>query len=131
MRYYPNSYCRRILTQGNRHEGRHAWMRDVSFAQRGSLYQSLHDGMAVQLASLSLVTNAIVLWSTWYMNLALEQLARDGVAVDPADVSRLSPLGHAHIRLYGRYRFVVDPQVARCGFRALGQGCNGDVLDDD
>ena len=63
------------------------------------------------------------------MNLAPEQLARDGVAVDPADVSRFSPLGHAHIRLYGRYRFVVDPQVARSGFRALGQGGNGDGLD--
>ena len=83
-------------------------MCDVSFARRGLLYQSLHDGMAVQLASLSLVTNAIVLWNTWYMNLALEQLERNGVVIDPADVSRLSPLGHRHIRLYGRYRFVVD-----------------------
>ena len=63
------------------------------------------------------------------MNLALEQLARDGVAVDPADVSRFSPLRHAHIRLYGRYRFVVDPQVARGGFRALGEGGNGEGLD--
>lgn len=124
-------YRRRILTQGNRHEGRHALMRGVSFARCGLLYQSLHDGMALQLASLSLVTNAIVLWNTWYMNLALEQLERDGVAVDPADVSRLSPLGYAHIRLYGRYRFVVDPHVARGGFRALGQGGSGDVLDED
>ena len=93
--------------------------------------QSLHDGMAVQLASLSLVMNAIVSWNTWYMNLELEQLARDGVAVDPADISRLWPLGHTHIRLYGRYRFVVDPQVAQGGFRALGQGGNSDVLDED
>ena len=106
-------------------------MRNVSFARRGLLYQSLHDGMVVQLASLSLVTNAIVLWDTWFINLALEQLARDGVAVDPADVSKLSLLGHAHIRLYGRYRFVVDPQVATGGFRALGQGGIGDVLDED
>lgn len=74
----------------------------VSFARRGLLYQSLRDGMAVQLASLSLFTNAIVLSNMCYTNLVLEQLARDGVAVDPADVSRLSLLGHAHIRLYGR-----------------------------
>ena len=44
----------------------------------------------------------------------------DGIIADPADVSRCSPLGHAHIRLYERYQFVVDSQVARGGFRALG-----------
>ncbi len=52
-----------------------------------------------------LVINAIVLWNTRYQDAALAQLRRDGHDVRDDDVRRLSPLGHDHINLLGRYQF--------------------------
>ena len=49
--------------------------------------------------------NAIVLWNTRYQDAALDQLRRDGHDVHDDDVRRLSPLGHDHINLLGRYQF--------------------------
>jgi hypothetical protein len=46
----------------------------------------------------------IVLWQTVYIQAALDHLAADGDEIDPADVARLSPLGHPTINLNGRYR---------------------------
>jgi len=46
-----------------------------------------------------------VLWNTRYQDAALAQLRRDGHDVRDDDVRRLSPLGHDHINLLGRYQF--------------------------
>jgi len=46
-----------------------------------------------------------VLWNTRYRDAALDQLHRDGHDVRADNVRRLSPLGHDHINLLGRYQF--------------------------
>jgi hypothetical protein len=46
-----------------------------------------------------------VLWNTRYQDAALKQLRRSGFDVREGDVQRLSPLGHDHINLLGRYQF--------------------------
>jgi hypothetical protein len=51
---------------------------------------------------LGLVLNAVVLWNTRYMDLALGQLKDRGVEVQAADVARLSPLGFRHVNFLGR-----------------------------
>lgn len=48
--------------------------------------------------------NIIVLWQTVYIQAALDHLAANGHPLDPADIARLSPLGHPTINLDGRYR---------------------------
>jgi len=99
------AYRRRILTQLNRTESRHALARAVFHGQRGQLRQRYREGQEDQLGALGLVVNAIVLWNTRYQNAALDQLRRDGHDVRDDDVRRLSPLGHDHINLLGRYQF--------------------------
>ncbi len=47
----------------------------------------------------------LVLWNTRYQDAALGQLRRSGFDVRDDDVRRLSPLGHDHINLLGRYQF--------------------------
>jgi hypothetical protein len=47
----------------------------------------------------------VVLWNTFYMDLAVKQLRTDGYPVHDADVARLSPLGFKHIHFLGRYAF--------------------------
>jgi len=98
-------YRRRILTQLNRTEARHALARQVFHGQRGQLRQRYREGQEDQLSALGLVLNAIVLWNTRYLDAALARLRRDGHPVENADVERLSPLVHDHINLLGRYHF--------------------------
>ncbi len=50
------------------------------------------------------MVNVIVLWQTVYIQAALDHLDANGHRPDPADVARLSPLGHPTINLQGRYR---------------------------
>jgi len=49
--------------------------------------------------------NAIVLWNTRYQDAALGYLRHTGFDVRDDDIQRLSPLGHEHINLLGRYQF--------------------------
>jgi hypothetical protein len=55
------------------------------------------------------MVNVIVLWQTVYIQAALDHLAAGGHKIDPADVARLSPLGHPTINLNGRYRTTSRP----------------------
>lgn len=61
--------------------------------------------------------NIIVLWQTRYMQAALDHLSAGGYPVDPADVGRLTPLGHPTINLDGRYR--TTSRTPTSGLRAL------------
>src|SRR5919199_551414 len=60
-----------------------------------------------QLGARGLVMNAIILWNTLDMDRALAALRQAGVAVQPEDVTRLSPLGFKHVNLIGRYQFAL------------------------
>ena len=71
------------------------------------------------------VVNMIVLWNTIYMQAALDQHRADGHSVRPEDEARLSPLGHEHINLLGRYSFAVPESVARGELRPLRNPADG------
>jgi TnpA family transposase len=110
---------RRVLTQLNRHEGRHRLARDVFHGGRGELRQRYREGQEDQLNALGLVVNVIILWNTIYMNAALEQLRKEGYPVKDEDVARLSPTMSHHINLLGRYSFTLPEPVARGALRPL------------
>ena len=113
-----NSYRRRILTQLNRTESRHALARDVFHGQRGQLRQRYREGQEDQLGALGLIVNAIVLWNTRYIDAAVNQLRAEGYPVNDDDVARLSPLIRDHITLLGRYRFRTN-DLPKEGLRPL------------
>jgi Tn3 transposase DDE domain len=58
--------------------------------------------MEEQLGALGLVLNCIVLWNTFYMNAALEQLRAEGYPVRDEDLARLSPFVRHHLGVHGR-----------------------------
>jgi TnpA family transposase len=113
------SYRRRILAQLNRGEGRHAVARRICHGQRGEIRKRYREGQEEQLTALGLVTNAVVLWNTLYMEAALEQLRAEGFEVRSEDVARLSPLQTHHINMLGRYSFLLAEAVANGGMRPL------------
>ena len=120
LRYIEDeAYRRRILVQLNRGEGRHQLARVVFRGKRGELRQRYREGQEDQLGTLGLVVNVIVLWSTIYMDAALDQLRADGHDVRDEDVARLSPLGFDHINMLGRYAFTLPETVAREELRPL------------
>ena len=99
------NYRRQMLVQLNR--------------QEGELRKPYREGQEDQLGALGLVVNAIVLWNTRYIALALEQLRTEGFDVRDEDVERLSPLAHWYINLQGRYYFGVPEEVQRGELRPL------------
>ena len=113
------AYRRRILTQLNRGEGRHSLARAVCHGNKGEIRQRYREGQEDQLNALGLVTNAVILWNTLYMDRALDHLRAQGLEIDPCDVARLSPLGHIHINMLGRYYFELAEALRKGGFRPL------------
>jgi hypothetical protein len=112
-------YRRSLLIQVNTGERRHGLARTVFQGRRGQLRQAYREGQEDQLGALGLVLNAIVVWNTRYMGLALDDLRNAGMAINPEDVERLSPLLHHHIHLDGHYTFALPEAVAHGELRPL------------
>lgn len=113
------AYRRQILVQLNRHESRHSLARLTFHGKKGELRQPYREGQEDQLGALGLVVNAIVFWNTRYIALALDRLRTQGKIVRDEDVERLSPLGHEHINLHGRYYFGLPEEIQRGDLRPL------------
>ena len=123
------AYRRRILTQLNRGEGRHALARVTFHGQKGELRQRYREGQEDRLSALDLVVNASILWNTYYMDAALTSL-RQEQSVSQEDLARLSPLGHAHINMLGRYQFSLPLAVIEGKMRPLRDPNDSNDLDD-
>lgn len=121
------NYRRRILTQLNRTESRHKWARELCHGQRGQIRKRFREGQEDQLNALGLVLNAMVLWNTMYMDVAVRHLQNTGYEVQSEDLVRLSPLEHRNINVLGRYTFTLPEAVARGQLRPLREA---DVLED-
>ena len=112
-------YRRRILTQLNRGEGRHKVARTICHGKRGEIRKAYREGQEDQLGALGLVTNAVVLWNTIYLQAALEHLQSEGMEIAPEDRARLSPLQHKHIHVLGRHSFALADPIASGKLRPL------------
>ena len=112
-------YRRRILTQLNRGEGRHKVARTICHGRRGEIRKAYREGQEDQLNALGLVTNAVVLWNTLYLQAALEHLQAAGMDIHPEDRARLSPLQHRHVNVLGRFSFALADPIARGKLRPL------------
>jgi TnpA family transposase len=113
------AYQRRILIQLNKGESRHSLARKVFYGQKGELRQRYQEGQEEQLNALGLVVNAIILWNTLYMDRALTDMRQRGMTVLPEDVARLSPIGHEHVNVYGKYSFTLAEPIQQRDFHPL------------
>lgn len=71
---------------------------------------------------MALVTAAIALWNTVYLDRALDALRQQGEVVPEALLGHLAPVGWQHITLTGDYLWDADARVTPDGFRALRGG---------
>jgi TnpA family transposase len=122
LNYIDNEdYRRRILTQLHRGEGRHGVARTICHGQRGEIRKRYHEGQEDQLGALGLVTNALVLWNTIYMQASLDHLRLQSVVINEEDETRLSPLVYGHVNMLGHYSFTLAETVMKGGLRPLNQ----------
>lgn len=120
-------YRRRILTQLNRGKGRHAVARAICYGQRGAIRKRYREGQEDQLGALGLVTNAVVLWNTLYMQEALSWMRSNGEETGEEDIARLSPLRHGHINMLGHYTFTLSENIMNGELRTLNFNLNNEL----
>ena len=83
-------------------------MRDRSF-----------ENQCYRASGLNLVTAAIVLWNTVYLERAIQEIRDHGQIVDDNLLSHLSPLGWEHINLTGDYAWRQSWKPEKGKFRPL------------
>lgn len=100
------TYRRVMNRQLTVQESRHRLARKIFFGKQGRIYQPYREGQEDQLGALGLVLNAVVLWNTRYIDAAVGALRTAGHPASDTDIARLSPLGHKHVNMFGRYTFI-------------------------
>lgn len=94
---------RRVQAGLSKGEARNALARAVFFNRLGELRDRSFENQHSRASGLTLVTAAIVLWNTVYLEQAIRAIRDHGQVVDDALLHHLSPLGWEHINLTGDY----------------------------
>lgn len=124
-----DTYRRQTNRQLTVQESRHKLARDICHGKRGQIMQADKTGQEDQLGALGLVLNAAVLWTTRYLDAAVEELRtlpseeREHDVLDQ-DVARVSRSSNANLNVLGRYSFRSSTPVdgALRPLRDLGAG---------
>jgi TnpA family transposase len=112
---------RRVQAGLNKGESRNALARAVFFNRLGEMRDRSFENQRYRASGLNLVTAAIVLWNTVYLERAIQGIKDHGETVDENLLQHLSPLGWEHINLTGDYVWRQDRRVERGKFRPLRQ----------
>ena len=110
---------RRVHAGLNKGEARNALARAVFFNRLGEIRDRSFEQQRYRASGLNLVTAAIVLWNTVYLERAANALRGHGQAVDDAQLQYLSPLGWEHINLTGDYLWRSSAKIGAGKFRPL------------
>jgi TnpA family transposase len=109
---------RRIHAGLNKGEARNALARAVFFNRLGEMRDRSFEHQRYA-SGLTLVTAAIVLWNTVYLERAIQAIRDHGQPVDENLLQHVSPLRWEHINLTGDYVWRQDRRVERGKFRPL------------
>jgi TnpA family transposase len=110
---------RQATAELNKGEARNALARAVCFHRLGRLRDRGAEAQGHRAGGLALVTAAIALWNSVYLQRALETLRRRGEAVPEALLAHLAPLGWQHVNLTGDYLWSAETSLGPDAFRPL------------
>ncbi|MHB8297314.1 MAG: Tn3 family transposase [Dermatophilaceae bacterium] len=117
------AYRRKISRQLNKGESLHSLRRDLHYAHQGKIRERFLAGQTEQAWCLTVLTNAVVTWTTEYFGLAVEQMRAEGRAVDDELLAYISPAHSENVNYHGMISVEVDSELAKldpAGFRPLG-----------
>jgi len=105
---------------GHDHRNTHnAPARAVFFNRLGEIRDRGFEQQRYRASGLNLVTAAIVLWNTVYLERAANALRGHAQGIDDTLLQYLSPLGWEHINLTGDYLWRSSAKVGAGKFRPL------------
>ena len=110
---------RRVNAGLNKGEARNALARAVFFYRLGEIRDRSFEQQRYRASGLNLVTAAIVLWNTVYLERATSALRSHGQTANNALLQYLSPLGWEHINLTGDYLWRSSAKIGAGQFRPL------------
>ena len=110
---------RRVHAGLNKGEARNALVRSVFFYRLGEIRDRSFESQRYRASGLNLVTAAIVLWNTVYLERAVQAMHVRGVQPDAGLLPYLSPLGWEHINLTGDYVWRQNQKLQAGKFRPL------------
>lgn len=120
LRYFHSeAYRRRIGTQLNKGEKLHTLRAYLHSANRGRIRKKYPDEHINQANCLNLITNAITVWNTVYMQVAIDHLRERGQEITDEDLVHLSPARFEHINIHGKYSFDISVPLSNGGLRPL------------
>jgi TnpA family transposase len=130
--YIPKYICReeqqrRVSLQLNKGEALHSLRRWLMFADEGQIRKSQLQDQANQASALTLVTNAIIVWNTRYMQAVIDQLRSEGYDVAEEDLRHISPCRFEHINKHGKLNFDVEREWSRKKLRSLRKPGNSEI----
>ena len=110
---------RQATAELNKGEARNALARAICFHRLGRLRDRAVEAQQHRASGLALVTAAIALWNTTYLDRALNSLRQQGEFVPDKLLAHVAPVGWQHINLTGDYLWDADASVGPDGFRPL------------
>jgi TnpA family transposase len=110
---------RRVHAGLNKGEARNSLARAVFFNRLGEIRDRSFEQQRYRASGLNLVTAAIVLWNTVYLERATQAMGDAGKSVDGELLQYLSPLGWEHINLTGDYVWRQSRRLEDGKFRPL------------
>lgn len=110
---------RRVHAGLNKGEARNALARAVFFNRQGEIRDRSFEQQRYRASGLNLVTAAIVLWNTVYLERATHALPNHSQTVDDTLLQYLAPLGWEHINLSGDYLWRNSAKIGVGKFRPL------------
>ena len=116
---------RRKVTAGlNKGEARNTLARAVFFNRLGEIRDRSFEQQRYRASGLNLLTAAIILWNTVYLDRTITTLTSDGADIDPDLLRFLSPLGWEHINLTGDYTWPRANHIKPGKYRPLRRPAN-------
>jgi Transposase and inactivated derivatives, TnpA family len=109
------AYRRRISRQLNKGESLHALKRDLLYAHEGTVRARHLQAQTGQAWCLTLVTNAVVAWSTEYFGLAVDSMRAAGRRIDDEILAHISPAHSENINFFGSIDVDIEGELAQLG----------------
>ena len=105
------AYRRKISRQLNKGESLHALKRDLLYAHEGTIRARHLEQQTEQAWCLTLVTNAVVTFTTGYYGLAVESMRRTGRRIDEEVLAHISPAHSENIDFFGAIDVDIDVDI--------------------
>ena len=116
------AYRRKIARQLNKGESLHALRRDLHYAQQGTIGKPLLADQTEQAWCLTVLTNAVITWTSESYQIAVRDLRARGRAVPDEILAHISPAHSENINFFGVITVDVEAELAKLdptGWRPL------------